>query len=134
VRLFPPRYGGRSELDGWKKLPYKTKSIYQETLTALRSNLPILTGIGLRAIVENICKNCGAAGKNLQDQIDDLVTQHVLTPDGANILHSLRVMGNKAAHEVKPHSLDTLNVAFEVVEHVLKGVYILPERAKTLPS
>jgi hypothetical protein len=66
-------------------------------------------------------------------RIDDLVTQHVLTPDGAAILHSLRVMGNEAAHEVKPHHVEILNVAFDVVEYVLKGVYTIPERAKKLP-
>lgn len=134
VKLFPPRYEGRPDLDGWSDLPQKVRSIYKETLSAFRSSLPILTGIGLRAIVETICVERKAVGRDLLSKIDDLVTQHVLTPDGARILHSLRVMGNEAAHEVKPHSLQKLNVAFDVVEYVLQGVYILPERAKTLPS
>lgn len=133
-KLFPPRYQGRPDLDGWNNLPQKVRSIYKETLSAFRSGIPILTGIGLRAIVETICVERKAAGKDLLSKIDDLVTQHALTPDGALILHSLRVMGNEAAHEVKPHSLEKLNIAFDVVEYVLQGVYILPERAKTLPS
>lgn len=133
-KLFPPRHEGRAEIDGYYKLPNNIRSIYQETLSAFRSDLPILTGVGLRAIVETICNEQGAAGRTLQLQIDDLVTRHVLTPDGARILHSLRVMGNAAAHNVAPHSLEQLNTAFEVVEYVLKGVYILPERARTLPS
>ncbi len=132
VKLFPPRHRGRVDLEDWHILPVKVRRIYQETLTALRSDLPILTGIGLRAIVEMICNDRGAKGKNLRTQIDDLVTQQVLTPDGATILHDLRVLGNAAAHEVRPHSLEQLNVAFDVVEYVLKGTYILPERAKYL--
>jgi hypothetical protein len=52
----------------------------------------------------------------------------------AEILHDLRFMGNKAAHEVKAHSTQELNLAFDVVEHLLKTVYILPEQAKRLPG
>ena len=43
-------------------------------------------------------------------------------------------MGNKAAHEVKAHTRDELNLAFDVVEHLIKAVYLLPEQAKRLPS
>jgi len=58
----------------------------------------------------------------------------VLTKDGADILHSLRNMGNDAAHEVKPHSEVELNVAFDVVENLLENVYLLPQKAKKLPK
>src|SRR5574341_378192 len=51
-RIYPPRHVGRIEIDGYDKLPHKIRSIYRETLSALRSDLPILTGVGLRAIVE----------------------------------------------------------------------------------
>jgi hypothetical protein len=54
----------------------------------------------------------------------------VLTQDGADILHKLRTLGNDAAHEVKPHSLQELGLAFDVVDHLLLGVYILPDHAK----
>jgi hypothetical protein len=43
-------------------------------------------------------------------------------------------MGNQAAHKVKAHSQNELNLAFDVVEHLLKTVYLLPEQAKLLPS
>ena len=58
----------------------------------------------------------------------------VLTKDGAEILHSLRILGNIAAHEVTPHSDDQLAVAMNVVEHLLNGVYILPKAASHLPK
>ena len=43
-------------------------------------------------------------------------------------------MGNEAAHKVKAHTPDELNIAFDVVEHLIKAVYLLPEQAKRLPS
>jgi hypothetical protein len=58
----------------------------------------------------------------------------VLTNDGATILHSLRNMGNDAAHEVKPHREEELKVAFDVVENLLESVYLLPLKAKKLPK
>ena len=87
----------------------------------------------MRAIVETVCKDRNAKGRSLELQIDDLVTQGVMTKDGAGILHSLRLMGNAAAHEVKPHRAEDLRVAMDVVEHVLVGVYLIPKRAAKLP-
>ena len=43
-------------------------------------------------------------------------------------------MGNEAAHNVKAHTQTELNLAFDVVEHLLKTVYILPQQTKRLPK
>jgi hypothetical protein len=96
--------------------------------------LPVLAGIVIRAIVETVCKEKGASGGNLEQKIDHLAAMNLITSDGARILHSLRVLGNKAAHEVKPHTQKELSVAFAVLEHLLQTVYIIPELAKKLPS
>ena len=111
-------------------LPEKLQRIYTETLNVLNGNNPVLTGIGLRAIIETVCKDQAATGKTLYAQINSLVEQSVLTKEGAEILHKLRVLGNDAAHEVKPHSNVQMGLAFDVVEHLLQGVYILPYHAK----
>jgi len=134
VELYPKRVAGRRELPNSYLLPKQVSGIYRETLAALSNDLPILAGIGIRALVEAVCKERQAKGKSLSERIDDLVTQGVLTQDGAEILHSLRLMGNEAAHEVKPHSESDLNVAFDVIEHLLNGVYVLPKVASRLPK
>jgi len=46
----------------------------------------------------------------------------------------MRILGNEAAHEVKPHSEETLNLAMDVVEHMLNDVYILPASTSKLPK
>ena len=63
-------------------------------------------------------------------KIDNLAAQHVLTTASATILHKIRSLGNAAAHEVKPHSERQLGLAMDVVEHLLKDVYILPKLAE----
>lgn len=133
-QLYPSRVAGRQKLHHRFYLPHNVAQIYDETHAALCSKQPILTGIGIRALLETVCKEKAALGGNLEGKIDSLVQMGVLTQEGAEILHSLRILGNVAAHEVKPHSEETLGIAMEVVEHLLKGAYILPGVAGKLPK
>ena len=133
VELFPSRQVGRAEIEGAWQLPAPIQRIYAETLSALRATLPVLAGIGIRALVESVCNDCKAGGANLEQRIDGLVTQGRLTSEGAEILHGLRLMGNQAAHEVKPHKVSDLNAAFDVIEYVLNCVYLIPKKAVGLP-
>lgn len=133
VKSYPEFDSGRTELRKSELLPSPIQQIYQETLSALNGGLRVLAGIGLRAMVETMCKDRKATGRNLEDKIDDLVAQGVVARDGAEILHGLRIMGNLAAHEVMPHSLDDLNTAMDVIEHALEGIYVLPQQAARLP-
>lgn len=128
--IYPTPYDGRQPISDAGLLPDKIQRIYEESLGALNSRQEVLCGIGVRAIVETVCKDKAAAGGDLFTKINSLVSQGVLTQDGANILHKLRTLGNNAAHEVKPHTPKELGLAFDVIDHLLLGVYILPEHAK----
>jgi hypothetical protein len=128
--LYPDPYEGRQPLTDAELLPNSVSRIYDETLRALNFNQEVLCGIGIRAIVETVCKDKKAAGKDLKSKIDALIALGVLTKDGADILHQLRTLGNRSAHEVKPHSKEELGLAFDVIDHLLLGVYILPVQAK----
>lgn len=129
--LYPSRIEGRTTLESEEHyLPVKVRSIYKETLGALNNNSPILAGIGLRALIETICKEKNAEGRNLYKKIDDLVVKQILTPTGSSILHRIRTLGNDAAHEVKPHSEKQLGLAMDIVEHVLNDVYIIPTKVE----
>jgi len=129
--LFPPRDFGRQELNDLECAPDQVQLVYRETLRALNGNQPVLAGVGIRALLETICKAKRAKGQSLFKKIDSLVELGALSKDGAKILHRLRVLGNQAAHEVKPHSPKQLAVAIDVIDHLIEGVYILPHRART---
>lgn len=133
-RVYPNRIAGRSELEHSHLLPHVTYRIYEETRAAISNDQLVLAGIGIRAILETICKERAAKGNNLKDQIDSLAETGVITKDGATILHGMRCMGNSAVHEAKAHSRDELIIALDVVEYSLKGVYILPKLAEKLPK
>lgn len=130
IELFPSRVKGRAPINDYGLLPVALQRIYQETLKALNSGQPVLTGIGVRAIVETVCKDQKAPGRNLKSKIDNLVAKNVLTEAGADILHKLRVLGNNAAHEVEPHDVLQLGFALDVIDNLVSSVYILPHHAK----
>ncbi|AKZ62494.1 hypothetical protein F506_07220 [Herbaspirillum hiltneri N3] len=130
IDIYPNPRQGRQPLADAGLLPDKIQRIYEESLQALNDIQPVLCGIGTRAIIETVCKDKNATGGDLYNKINSLVGLGVLTRDGADILHKLRTLGNDAAHEVKPHSLQELGLAFDVVDHLLLGVYILPDHAK----
>lgn len=127
--LYPHRAVGRRRLPEVLYLPTDVRRIYIETHQALVNDSPVLAGIGIRAIVETVCTELDAHGRDLEKRIDNLVTKQLLTPGDATVLHKLRVLGNKAAHEVKPHSSEQLSLAMDVVEHLLQGAYVFPEKA-----
>jgi len=133
-KYFPSRIAGRSEMNGVYHLPQGVYAIYAEAHAALCAELTIMTGFGIRAIVEAVCKEQSASGRNLQEKIDSLLALGLITESGKSILHNLRFMGNAAAHEMKAHRPEELNAAFDVIEYLLQGVYVLPKTAATLPS
>lgn len=130
VKLFPPRLLKSiiEEVDLYS-IPNQTRGLLLETRSALANQQNILAGIGLRGLIETVVKEKRAAGRDLQKQIDDLVEKRLLTPGRAEILHQIRSIGNDAAHEAHPHTAEQLNLALEVIEHVLQEVYVLPEKA-----
>ena len=132
VEVYPPRAAGMQKLSDIKILPYEVEAIYEETYKAVVSGLPILAAVGMRPLIEAVCKEEDAQGHNLEKKIDDLMEKRVLTPSGAEILHKLGFMGNEAAHEVKRHNAKALGTAFDVVEHVLQSVYLIPGKASRL--
>ncbi len=134
IEIYPSRIAGRQKLREARFLPHDVSQIYNETHLALCNKQPILAVIGIRALVETVCKEKNEAGKDLEKRIDNLVEIEILTRGNAELLHSLRILGNEAAHEVKIQPEQTLSLAMDVVEQLLNNVYILPAVTAKLPK
>jgi hypothetical protein len=129
---FPSPFKERECIDNSGWLPDKLQNIYKETLQALNNDQRVLAGIGIRVIIETVCKDKNATGDNLFKKIDSLVKKKVLSQENSEVLHRIRNLGNNAAHDVFIHEHDQLSVAFDVVEHLIEGTYILPRLAKAV--
>ena len=134
VDVYPSRTAGRFKLKGVSLLPPLVRAAYEELIQALNGGQKILAGLGVRVLIEMVCKDKNAKGGNLYKKIDDLVAMGVLSSAGSEILHKLRSMGNDSAHEARPSSAEQLNLAMDVVDNLLDGVYIHPKMAATVFS
>lgn len=132
IEIYPSRLPERKKLDGYQHAPRNIVTIYNETYSALCNTNKVLSGIGIRAIIEAVCKAVGASGPTLQKKIDKLHEGSHITENERDYLHDLRFMGNDAAHEIKAHDMDDLLAALEIAEHLIKRIYILPKIADRL--
>jgi hypothetical protein len=74
-QLFAHRVAGQAPIEDIHLLPDTVQRIYEESVASLNGRQPVLTGIGIRALIETICKEKGAAGGDLFSKINDLVTK-----------------------------------------------------------
>jgi len=125
-RTYPNSRNQRHTFDDDHLLPLKIRSIYREIIGAMNAQLPLLTAIGLRALIEAICKDRKVKGSNLEKLIDGLASNGVLSNDQAAILHGHRFLGNVAAHEVEVARPPELVAALEIAEAMLRTIYVLP--------
>lgn len=113
-------------------LPKKIESIYLETLKAHSAEIPTLTAIGLRAVVEAVCIDQRCTAGNLQQKIAELVTLGALTQPQVDFLHLHRFIGNDAAHEQAPPPKREIEGALDIIENLLKALYELPKTAASV--
>lgn len=124
-RIYPEAGVSHRQMNGFESLPTKIRIIYKETVDAMNARLAVLSGIGLRALIEAICIDRGCKGA-LNKMIDDLAKKGVITSTQATILHNHRFLGNAAAHEIVVPHQDELEAAMEIAESTLRSIFILP--------
>lgn len=111
-------------------LPDLVDEIYTEACAAYSQKSLILAGIGLRATIEAICNDQSIGGKELSTRINNLVSKGLISKKDSLRLHSIRFLGNDAAHEIAKPSEKSLRAALTIVEHLLTTVYILDGESK----
>jgi Domain of unknown function (DUF4145) len=118
--------------DGKALIPESVWKMYKETINALNAGSRTLAAGGLRAMVEGICLNNAIKGRNLQEKIDELAMQNLLTKTQAELLHEERYLGNAALHELATPSNQDIEDGLGIVEGLINTIYILPSKAKRL--
>lgn len=117
-----------------RKLPPQLRKLYEEIEIAYEYDANLLAGIGVRMLIEAICLHQQIKGANLKIKIECLYSTGFIAKNDIPILDKLREIGNITAHEVKGFSNYKLKYALEIVNHVLKSIYILPTFQKKLES
>lgn len=132
MRVYPQLIGEKHKPIDLNDVSKKVARIYTETIACLQAGAAILTGAGLRAIVEAVCLDQGVNGKNLQERIDALARGGLLAKPQADFLHEARYLGNAALHEIEAPSEDEIQDGLTIIEGLLQTIYVLPIRAERL--
>ena len=110
-------------------LPPRVKRIYEETLIAIKNKQFVIAGIGLRGVLDAVCRDKGIGkGKiTLAERLNIMLKENLITPDQKGILDAVKDLGNDSAHEGKVLKSYEVERALIVVEHLLDTLYLLPE-------
>ena len=127
VTLYPPRAAGHEWLEHVRHLPGPVERVYREILGAMNAGLPLLATIGLRALIEAVCHDARAKGKNLESLIDSLADLGVLSKAQATTLYSPRLVGNTVTHQMTAPESPELTAALRITETILETLYVIPK-------
>lgn len=115
--------------DSWC-LPAQIYVPYYESINAINNKAYLLAALGLRMVVEALCLAKGAAGRNLEQKINDLKDKGLITAADCERLHEARFMGNESAHEIQTPDRDKLLIVLEIVNGMLNNLYVLDKKYK----
>ncbi|MEM7935113.1 DUF4145 domain-containing protein [Morganella morganii] len=115
-------------------LPNTVRNIFNETCAAISNKSLTLSGVGLRATIEAVCIEQAIPGKELKTKINNLSSKGLISKKDCSLLHSIRFIGNDAAHEITQPSIQSLNEALAIIEHMLQSIYIFDKSSNSLPK
>lgn len=89
--------------------------------------------LSLRRVLEMICKDKGAEGRNLEKKIDDLIEKKIFPPMIEDACWIIRQMGNDAAHadKIAVYTYDIEQV-IGYVATIIDYLYSLPYRVEKM--
>ncbi len=132
VENLPNNLKGHSEIRGMYNVPAKIREVYNQTILAFRGKSNLLTGVGFRAIIEAICIQEKIKGNSLEIKINNLAKNRLITDREAERLHSIRFLGNDSVHEMEVPNDNKLFLVLEIIENLLKNLYIIDAQAKSV--
>jgi hypothetical protein len=118
---------------GFKVLNPELDRLYREVIASFARDCLLLCTIGLRALVEKVCRDKGLTERNLEHRIDEL-SRFLPSLNVIEALHEFRFAGNAAAHELQALTRDDARKAIEVMEDLLSFLYDLDYKASQIRS
>lgn len=130
VEIFPKKKKGNLTLGIFSNAPQIIEDIYDESCNAFANGSHTLAGIGFRAVLEAVCNDQKILGKELLTRINNLSVKGLISKRDSTRLHSIRFLGNDAAHDTIKPSASTLDAALTIIEHLINTIYIIDYKTK----
>ena len=89
--------------------------------------------IAWRRVLELTCKDQGAKGKNLYEQITDLSDRNILPAALKDASNLIRMLGNEGAHSTDlDKKLINVTSIESLVRYIIEYIYVLPEKIRDI--
>lgn len=126
---YPVQSGRVKALSSWY-IPGEIEGIYREAISAMNGKNLRLAAAGFRAVIEAICLHESVSGKTLEQKINALRKQGIITQQDRDRLHAIRFMGNDSIHEMKRPEYSQLCIVLEIINVMINNLYILEAQFK----
>ena len=124
-KYYPSNLTSHYSLKYDHKIPEKIRIVYYETVNAMVNGCYILSGVGLRAIIEAICLEENIKGRSLELKINNLEKGKLITQKDSSRLHSIRFLGNDSVHDMDVPNEKKLRIALDIIENLIKNLYLI---------
>lgn len=115
-----------------KGVPESVKTAFESALKVKNIDSAICL-LSLRRVLEAICKEKNASGKNLYEMVEDMISKQVLPEMFEDACWIIRELGNSAAHgDVTTFYKSQVEQTIKFVETIINYLYVLPEKMKNM--
>ena len=125
IKQYPTPKIGYDKLNYEYNIPEYIRETYKQTCNSISNEDYILAGVGLRTIIEAICKKEKTTGRNLKNKITNLAKSGDISKQDCEILHGIRFIGNEATHEISSPTEQQVLIAIRIIENLLENKYCL---------
>ena len=125
IKQYPNPKIGYGNLSHSFSIPDTIRSIYDQTCNSIANEDYILAGVGLRTIIEAMCKVEDVKGRNLTNKITNLSKDGYISKQDCEILHGIRFVGNDATHKILSPTKQQVIMAIKIIENLLENKYCL---------
>ncbi|MGO7077938.1 DUF4145 domain-containing protein [Rhizobium johnstonii] len=123
IKWLPPEV---LDFDG-SNLPARILASLEEAIKCHSAGCYRASALMVRRVLEELCEDKNATGRNLKDRIAALSAVAIIPPELLTAADELRILGNDAAHiEAKDYDAIGQNeseLAIELAKELLKAVY-----------
>ena len=124
--------GNREKPSWYGKLPLEFRALLDEVYLALSFDMLALPSMGLRAVIDMLCNNLVGDMGGFSKKLKVLEEKGHINANEKAILGIAVDVGSASAHRGHSPSKDDLNILLDIVEHLLKGVYVLHPASERL--
>ncbi|MBQ7016936.1 MAG: DUF4145 domain-containing protein [Firmicutes bacterium] len=121
----------QSSID-YSGVPENIKTAFESALKVKNIDTAICA-LSLRRVLEAICKDRGANGRNLEQMISDMISRQILPQMFDDACWIVRQLGNSAAHgDTKHFSKYQVDQTIIFMQNIINYLYTLPFKMQRL--